>query len=91
MDPGTALTFTWSFDIEPYSATGSDAPQIDMAAIRKALSMMRGDGADRFREYLIGFAAGVESRAREADMYARRRFEIAAEVRSIAEAKGVVR
>lgn len=63
--PKTGLFFRWSFDIEPYSASGKGSYEIDAEACREVLSKLNGACREVFRDYLETCAAKVRAKGAE--------------------------
>lgn len=63
--PKSKLTFTWVWDLEPYSASGSGSYQIDAAAAKGVLSSLAGEAHLQFRLYLDECAVKVAERGRK--------------------------
>lgn len=61
----SGLTFSWSFDLEPYSANGKGSYEIDADACRRVLALLPLAVRGAFRTYLADCAGKVAAKAVE--------------------------
>jgi hypothetical protein len=81
----SGLRFSWSFDIEPYSANGSGSYHLDREGIASALAKLdRTPAAEQFRAYLRECVTKVSAKGDEYQAVANRQYADAQLLRAIA-------
>lgn len=80
----TGLRFSWSFDIEPRSASGKGYYEIDVKGCREILDALPERARARFREYLGECAKSVEANALKFRKIAEGEFETARALKGLA-------
>lgn len=79
------LTFSWSCDIEPWSASGSGYYQIDTTRLVEIMAKMPQVAKEQFRRYLLDCAGKVEAKGKQYQDIAARQMADAFALRSAAD------
>jgi hypothetical protein len=79
----SGIVYSWSFDIEPHSANGSGAYQIDTAAIKALYPKIPKPALASLKAYLLDCAEKIRKHADEQNQWIQKQYGAAAELEAL--------